>query len=657
MANPVLPGQHPARIVILLSHLQIDNLPSRLAQSLQEVLPAYAGVADIRIMDLPISDALQQAQELERTKQADVIICTGATGAYLRKHLSLPVVLMQLAGYDILHALERARRASDRVAILSYRSTLPGLDEVQALFTVSVQQAAYTSLQQAEEAVHEFARQGYQAIIGSSMVTELAEQAGLTGILVTSSSAARRALDDALAIVKNARAEATKRQRLNALLQHLTDGVLAVDMAGKIQIINPALAQLLGVSEEGMLGRPVVELGTHLEIEQVLADGIALENRILKLGRQTVLANIIPTFEDGVQTGAVLTCQDAGAVQRADRQLRSSTRSTRFVAKYRLANIIGESAAMKDLLELAERYAHTDSTILIHGESGTGKELLAQGLHNASRRRKGPFVAVNCAAFPENLLESELFGYEEGAFTGSRKGGKPGLFEMAHTGTIFLDEIGDMPLPLQTRLLRVLQEREVVRLGGTEPTPVDVRVIAATHRNLRKSISAGGFREDLYYRLNILRLKLPALRDRKEDIHAIARHILAQVEKRSGATPLPRHVLQSLLPYLENYSWPGNIRELENLIERAVLSLDGSAGAPIDERRLRSILADLFEDEHIATADDDAGAGDLKSLAKSTELIRIRKVLEECDGNLEHTAKRLGISRSTLWRRLSQANQ
>jgi propionate catabolism operon transcriptional regulator len=225
------------------------------------------------------------------------------------------------------------------------------------------------------------------------------------------------------------------------------------------------------------------------------------------------------------------------------------------------------------VISLAEQYAKTDSTVLITGESGTGKELLAQGIHNASRRRGAPFVAINCAAFPETLLESELFGYEEGAFTGSRKGGKPGLLESAHTGTVFFDEIGDMSLPLQTRLLRVLQEREVLHLGSIEPTPIDVRVIAATHRDLRKNIAEGRFREDLFYRLNILRLHLPPLRERKADIPAITRWIIRGLGKRPEALSPADRLLQGLLPYLESYPWPGNIRELENITERAVLSL------------------------------------------------------------------------------------
>lgn len=645
-----------ARIVVLISHLHMVTPPSRLAQEVQGVLPAYAGSADIRVIDLPIAETLQHAQELEQAREVDVFVCTGATGAYLRKHLAIPVVLMPLADYDILHALEKARRASDKVALLSYRSTSPKLEELHSLFTVKLRQASYTTLQQAEECVREVASEGYKVVVGSSMVTEIAEQAGLTGILVTSATAVRQALDDAMVILKSARAEAAKRQRLSALLQHLSDGVLAVDMVGKVQTINPTLAQLLDVSVEWALGRHVNELDPHLELKHVLRTGSAEESRILRLGNHTVLANLMPIFEEGVQTGAVLTCQDASVVQRADRQIRSSTRPTRFIARYRLSQIIGDSLIMRDLVALAERYAQTDATILINGESGTGKELLAQGIHNASKRRKGPFVAINCAAFPENLLESELFGYEEGAFTGSRKGGKPGLFEMAHTGTIFLDEIGDMPLSLQTRLLRVLQEREVVRLGSTEPTPIDVRVIAATHRNLRNRIVENAFRDDLYYRLNILRLKLPPLRDRKEDIHAIAAHILAQVGKRMNEANLPVDLLQPLLPYLESYAWPGNIRELENVIERAVLSMaDRKDTEPSDTCQWRSVMVALFEEEDIPQVDHAHDAGlSLKSLTKTTELIRIRKVIEECNGNLDRASKRLGISRSTLWRRLNQ---
>jgi propionate catabolism operon transcriptional regulator len=222
-----------------------------------------------------------------------------------------------------------------------------------------------------------------------------------------------------------------------------------------------------------------------------------------------VVVSRVPLLDHGVIRGAVVTCQDSAAIQRMERRLRSQHRPRRFEPRYALGAIVGESPAIRSVRALAGRYARTDATVLITGESGTGKEMVAQGIHGASRRRDQPFVAINCAAFPETLLESELFGYEEGAFTGSRRGGRPGLFEAAHLGTIFLDEVGDVPVTLQTRLLRVLQERQVLRLGSNDPTPVDVRVIAATHRDLRRGVETREFREDLYYRLHILPLHIP----------------------------------------------------------------------------------------------------------------------------------------------------
>ncbi|MDT4846868.1 Propionate catabolism operon regulatory protein [compost metagenome] len=305
------------------------------------------------------------------------------------------------------------------------------------------------------------------------------------------------------------------------------------------------------------------------------------------------------------------------------------------------------------MLDLARRYAQTDSTVLITGESGTGKELLAQSLHNASSRQPGPFVAINCAAFPETLLESELFGYEEGAFTGSRKGGKTGLIETAHTGTLFLDEIGDMPVSLQTRLLRVLQEREVLRLGASEPTPVDIRVIAATHCDLRGRIGAGSFREDLYYRLNILRLVVPPLRERIPDIPLLANALLQKLPRPADPAGLDQHLLQRLMPHLLKHRWPGNIRELENLVERAALSarvLEGGAS----NGALHTLFPELFE----GRAPDALPlvvalpAEDLRSFGKASEVAHVRQVLDSCDGDMDEAARRLGISRTTLWRRL-----
>ncbi|BAV75239.1 Fis family transcriptional regulator [Pseudomonas chlororaphis subsp. aurantiaca] len=615
----------------------------------------YTDETHIQVLDTSVHEVLEVARGLERRDEVDVFICAGATAAYLRKHLTRPVLSMRIGGADLLRALGQARTHSSQVAILSYNRINADLEAMSELFTVQVHQASYTTLEEARLAVEHAAGCGCRSIIGSSTVVELAEQAGLQGVLSLSADTVRKALEEALGILNSQRIETAKRQHLNAVLRHIPAGVAAVDNQGVVQSLNPALALLLELPASAALGRPLQELCPELDLEQALRDGGGEENRVIRLGAHSVVSNLLPIMEDGQRTGMVLTCQDITSVQRADQRIRSSRRPGAFIAKYQLKQISGSSLANLEMLRLAERFALTDSTILITGESGTGKELLAQGIHNASRRPHGPFVAINCAAFPESLLESELFGYEEGAFSGSRKGGKPGLFEVAHRGTLFLDEIGDMPVSLQTRLLRILQEREVLRLGGTEPIAIDVRIIAATHQDLRGAIEVGSFRTDLYYRLNILRLQTTPLRERREDIALIAHNISQRLlvsGQPQGADAMPA----KLLPYLTAYTWPGNVRELENILERALLSAqelirDGN----IDEKCLARLIPELFEQPEAPSFSQHSHQQemkDLRTVSKAAERQHVLQALEACDGNLDEAARQLGISRSTLWRRL-----
>jgi propionate catabolism operon transcriptional regulator len=364
-----------------------------------------------------------------------------------------------------------------------------------------------------------------------------------------------------------------------------------------------------------------------------------------------MLVSRTPLRDHGTLRGAMVLCQEASAIQRMERRLRSQHRPTRFEARYTLGAIVGTSPAIRGVRAMAERYARTDATVLISGESGTGKEMVAQGIHAAGKRRDHPFVAINCAAFPETLLESELFGYEEGAFTGSRRGGRPGLFEAAHLGTIFLDEVGDVPLTLQSRLLRVLQERQVLRLGSNDPTPVDVRVIAATHRDLRAAVAAGQFRDDLYFRLHILPIHLPPLRERHGDVAAIASDLLRRALTRHGVPGAHARALSRVLPRLEGYAWPGNVRELENVLERvAVLFADGAISDDELDLELRAALPELF-DAGVAAA----RPPDLRATRQASERHHVERVVAECGGNLSEAARRLGVGRSTLYRKLAAA--
>ncbi len=319
--------------------------------------------------------------------------------------------------------------------------------------------------------------------------------------------------------------------------------------------------------------------------------------------------------------------------------------------KYRFENIVGNSGPMQRVYELMEKVARTDSTVLILGESGTGKELVARALHFNSRRKDGPFVAINCGALPESLLESELFGHVKGAFTGAAVD-KKGLFQVADGGTIFLDEIGSTPLPIQMKLLRVLQDMEIRRVGDVKTIKVDVRVLAATNEPLEKRIEESSFREDLYYRISVIPIELPALRDRRDDIPLLVHHFLERCSEEMGV-PQPR-IEDEALRILTEYSWPGNVRELQNAIERAVALCDNSVVSVHDLPS--QILRSMGLDPLAAAPPPAPGSGDrsLKAYLRRVERDYIRRILSECDGSKEAAAETLEISLATLYRKLNE---
>ncbi|TFY87397.1 propionate catabolism operon regulatory protein PrpR [Pseudomonas kairouanensis] len=648
-AEPYLP-----RIVALITHLRLPEAPSRMARIVEQVLPDYQARARVEIVETTVNQLGDTGRALEARGDIDAIICSGATSEYLRRHITTTVLSIRMGEYDLIRALDLARARATRVGILSFQQGHPILATLSSLFTVDIRQLTYTRYEEARQQVQRLIEDGYRVVVGSSTAVELAEACGVQGVLALNADTVRRSMEDALAVCRSRQDSLIQQQRLNAVLRNLSDDVIAVDAAGLVQSLNPRMAALLDISSEWARERPLADVMAGLDISSVLAGGEGEENRIVKVGNRTLAANITPLVEQGKTEGAVITCQETNAIQRADRRIRSQAKPRQFTARYRFEQILGDNPGFRAMLDLARRYAGADATVLIRGESGTGKELLAQSIHNASPRQSGPFVAINCAAFPETLLESELFGYEEGAFTGARKGGKAGLIENAHTGTLFLDEIGDMPVTLQTRLLRVLQEREVLRLGAAEPTPVDIRVIAATHRDLVSRIEEGSFREDLYYRLNILRLSIPPLRQRSEDVAMLSSAILARLPHATLDTGASQKLLERLLPQLQRYDWPGNIRELENLVERAALSAN-ALQARDSHLELHTLFSELFATRPGAPAE--AGAQDLRSLSRSHERERVRQTLEQCGGDMDAAARRLGISRTTLWRRLRSSAQ
>jgi len=657
-AMPAMPAGSRPRIVAMGI--------SRLSRAFAELIPSYAGRAEFRIVGRAFEAAASLINREAREGRVDVVVAGGSNGAYLRQHVDVPVVLVKVTGFDVMHALATARRISPKVALVTHASTYAEVDEFVRAFSLDIPRYTYLTEDDATARVRALKEEGVRVVVGPGMVTDLADKYGLVGVFLYSGNAVRLALEDAIEAARLRRIESTRRDYVNTILAHLNEGVAAVDTEGRVQAFNPAMERFLGTPTGVAVGRKLATLAPGLALDGVMQSGTRELEAIHRLGDKMVVVNRIPIVGEAGTTGAVLTIQDANAIHRADRNLRSRTRTRSAGVRYTLDDLAGASPAMSDLRALARRYAVVDSTVLVGGESGTGKEVLAQGMHDASPRRAFPFVAVNCAAFPESLLESELFGYEEGAFTGARRGGKAGLFESAHNGTLFLDEVGDMPPALQTRLLRVLQEKQVLPIGGIEAVPVNVRVIAATHRDLAARVREGTFRQDLYYRLNILRIEMPPLRDRVADLPDLAELLYRRAQERLGIAA-PLRLPEAVTARLTRYAWPGNIRELENVTERIAVLVAGTQLEPAAlHRELQAAVPELFPasgevpawiaaDVAPAIAMPLENGQSLAGVARASQAEHIRRVLAECGGNRAVACAQLGISATTLWRRLREA--
>ena len=394
---------------------------TRLFELFRDISLEFDHLANVTPIQLGFEKAVTYIRKKLANERCDAIIAAGSNGAYLKSRLSVPVILIKPSGYDVLQALAKAGKLTSSIGVVTYQETIPALVAFQKTFNLRLDQRSYITEEDARGQINELKANGTEAVVGAGLITDLAEEPGMTGIFIYSAATVRQAFSDALDMTRMSLRHNTHNATRNAL-------------------------------------------------------------------------------------------------------------RTRYV----LGDMLGQSPQMEQVRQTILLYARSSAAVLIEGETGTGKELAAQAIHreyfarhDARQGKKShPFVAVNCGAIAESLLEAELFGYEEGAFTGSRRGGRAGLFEIAHGGTLFLDEIGEMPLPLQTRLLRVLEEKEVTRVGGHQPVPVDVRVISATHCNLEEDMRQGQFRRDLFYRLSILRLQLPPLRERVADILPLAESFL-----------------------------------------------------------------------------------------------------------------------------------
>lgn len=583
----------------------------------------------IIVIDGILSDALEKARKMEETGTADVFLSAGGNAKLLSEHLKSTFVEIKVTGFDVLLALKEARKHSTKVGIVTYLNRISYLDQFDDVLAVPLKQVAYSQISDVDRILDNLQAEGVEAVIGGSLVLEVADQKGMYGISIYSTDGVTRALDTAVQLALSKKAEAKKAEELRTILDFAYGGIMATDQNGIVTVFNPSAEKITGIARTKILGHPVDKFLLNTRLRDVMFSCQPEFNQIQVVGDARILTNRIPIVVNGEVTGAVATFQDVDTVQQAEAKIRQNLYQKGFLAKTYLSDILGTSKEIIEAKRKVKLYAQNDSTVLIVGESGTGKELFAQGLHNASSRSRRPFVAVNCAALPENLLESELFGYQEGAFTGAKKGGKPGLFELAHTGTMFLDEIGEISKPLQSRLLRVLEEHEVLRIGGDRILPVNIRVIAATNKDLWDMVEKGLFREDLYYRLNVLELHLPPLRRRKQDIPLLVTRFLSELRPDIKKDDLE---VISHNPLFRDHSWPGNVREVKNMVERfgVLYSVYNNCN--------ELLVSILGKQAARGPADPEQAA--------------IRKVLESFRGNKTLAAQKLGMSRTTLWRKL-----
>ena len=606
-----------------------------------------------RGMDVRVEVAeLEAAVALARRLLAEddyLFISRRGTRDLLRKSLKIQVVNIPGEASDYIPAIQQLRGEQGLIAFFSFEEDISNeLRTICYLLHLKMKHYCFSDSLSCQAAVQQAVADGAAWGLGGVVSERFAKHCDLAYLRVESSDASiLHALDTAQQLYITQQENARQQEQLQIqleryqnILDYTHDAIIAIDEKGRISTTNQIAEQMLQPAQPPFVGRPVEEVLPNTHMTNVLHTGEAEIGQMMNIHGTLVSTNRVPIRVGGQVKGVVATFQDIKTLQTAERNIRIKLHEKGLVAKYRFSDILGRSPAIRDAKRLSENFADAQFTVMLYGETGTGKEMFAQSIHNASPRRDGPFVAINCTALNRNLLESELFGYADSSFTGARRGDKAGLFETAHGGTVFLDEIGELPLEFQAPLLRVLQEKEVRRVGDDTVIPVDIRIIGATNRNLLQLVEEGKFRRDLYYRLNVLSVLVPPLRERGDDYLEIARCIYERV--------LPQHteeeetVFLRVLDRCRSYAWPGNVRELTNLVERVSLLLHRGSR----EEEVVQLLNVQWQETPPAAPLVPGSAPAL------LDREAVQEALRRNGGNLSRTAKTLGVSRSTLYRRL-----
>jgi PAS domain S-box len=593
---------------------------------------------DIELVTAFDSKAVELVQQ--RIARLEIVAARAGTALAIKQaNLNISIVEIPITSFDLIRAVTEANLYGKNIAVVTYSKMILGMDSVAEILGVKIQQYNPSHNQSFEKTVLKAHADGAEVILGGARAIAAAKlhQIPYALIKVGKESLLQSALE-AKQIQQALEIEAAKRGFLNSILDYAYDGIITIDKDYNITAFNPVAQKLVKLSKAKALGKPIEKILPQLRLEKVASQKQDDIHHIVDVNGTRIICNKIPIVVKNKSFGAVATFQEISKIQQMEAAIRKEIYARGHIAKFKFTDIFGENAEIKNVIDTAKDFAATNFNILILGETGTGKEVFAQSIHNESKRAKGPFVAINCAALPAQLLESELFGYVSGAFTGANKEGKPGLFEVAHGGTIFLDEISEMDYINQGRLLRVLQEKTVVRLGSNKVLPIDVRVIAATNKDLSLLVRENKFRDDLYYRLNVLSLEIPPLRARKADISLYTEAFLHEFSTELNKACKLTH---EALHFLEQYSWPGNIRELRNLTQRIVATSK-------TETINRALLMSIFKPQPAV-----APSPSSREARLTREII---SALEKAKGNYSGAAQILGIHRMTLRRRMKKLN-
>lgn len=591
------------------------------------------------------TDKVIGTHEAIRDYGSDIIVARGITYLTLKKYYKdKSIVEIEVSGYDVIRAINECKKKynAKKIAIIGSETMIYGTESLEEIMGVSIEVFKIEDEEDIVKALDIAAGHGIDAIVGGLTAYSLAKDRGWNCLWIrTGKEAIRRAIKEALNTARTVMMERAKAELFKIILEHTKEALIAVDKDGNINTLNKAAYKTLNIANDrNLTGEPIHNYINDEKLRNNIESGERELDVIGTINETMVAYSCIPIKVGTSSEGALVSFENVNKIQEMEGKIRRELSQKGLVAKYSFGNIIGKSKELTKTIQIAYKYSQVDSNILLSGETGTGKELFAQSIHNTSSRKLEPFVAINCAALPENLLESELFGYVDGAFSGASKGGKSGLFELAHRGTLFLDEVEELPYNLQAKLLRVLQEKEVMRLGGDRVIPVDVRIISASNINLKEQIKINRFRQDLLYRLNILNLKIPPLSERKGDIEFISCYFIEIYCKKIGKS-IPKLTLEAV-KVLNSYNWPGNIRELKNICERIAVLVEEDI---VDKDDVISLL-DVNEEYIEKNSNINNYAG--------REAEDITRLIEAAKFNKAEMAKLLGVSRTTLWRRLNK---